>query len=172
MKRFLTTATLLSIIFGLLLMPVSAQDQNGKMQCMEKEMMNHPDCQMGVMNIPGLTDDQIMQIEKLHIAHQKKMVELKSKHELKMIELQEVMLVNPDEKKALSIIEEAGKIDIDIQKSKISNHFAVRKVLTKDQQKFFDLKNGGMSMKKDKGMNNGNCQNKDMGKENCGNCSK
>ncbi|MGE3063477.1 MAG: Spy/CpxP family protein refolding chaperone [bacterium] len=171
MKRFLTLTGMFALVSVLLMMPISAKNGDCSMQGDGKGMgmmMEHQSG--GIMNIPDLTDDQIAKIEKIGLNHQKKMAELRYKSALKMIDLHEAMQINIDEKKALSAVEELGKIDTEIQKAKISHHFQIRNILTKDQQKLFDMKRVGMKMKNEKGMKYGNNGQNNM--EDCGNCSK
>ena len=89
-----------------------------------------------------------------------------------MIDLHESMNITPNEKKALSIVEDLGKIEIEMQKIQISHHFAMRKIFTKEQLKYFDFRKNGMGFMKGKGMNNGNFGNRKMAKRDCCNCNK
>ncbi|MDD3804090.1 MAG: hypothetical protein PHW02_06895 [bacterium] len=172
MKRFMTTFGILASVALLLIMPVTAKNGNFGMNKDGMGMMNHQ--QGGIMNVPDLSEEQIAKIEKIQINHQKKAAELQYKRALKMIDLHEAMQINIDEKKALSAVEELGKIETELEKARITNHFEIRKVLTKDQQKFFDMKRMGMGMgmgmKDGKGMNNGCGGN--SSKADCGDCGK
>ena len=89
----------------------------------------------------NLTEEQKSKIEELRLAHHKKILPLKTDLNNKKTELKLLMAIdNPDMKKIESVIEEMGKIKVQIHKSCIQHKLEVRKLLTPEQQKKFDLK--------------------------------
>jgi len=173
MNKMMKSLTILAVAAVLILIPVSAKG-NLKMGCGEFGGMgmgfNGQNFGGGIMDVPDLTEEQIGKIEKAQLDHHKKMIELQYKKELKLMDLHEAMQINLDEKKALAAADEIGKIDIEMQKAKISNHFAMRKLLTKDQLKYLDMHRPGMTEGKGMGMKNGNGEPQKM--DDCRNCGK
>lgn len=171
MKKFLKIAATFTILMLVLaVIPASAKINSEK----GMGMQNCSENKDGMMNMPNLnlTEEQIAKMDKIRLTHKKSMIELKYKLELKMVDFMELMSNNPDEKKALSMIDEVSKIKTEMEKSKIMNHFAMRGILNKDQQKIFDKIGNGMIMEKGmgnhKGMNEGFNQNEGNNCNQCG----
>ncbi|MEO0233896.1 MAG: Spy/CpxP family protein refolding chaperone [candidate division WOR-3 bacterium] len=168
MKKFLTV-TLVALFIAMLFIPSYSQGmkiKNKDFQIVKQKEVKIFADDLGFLN---LTDDQKDKIDDLRAEQHKNLIELRYKLALKNFELNELMRKSPDEKKALKIVEEIGKIKLDIEKSRITNHFKIRSLLTDEQKKLFDKHFGfnrgwgfGMNYKdgfgKNRGMGfNGDC---------------
>ena len=94
----------------------------------------------GIMGIPDLTADQIQQIQKLKLQHQKEMLPLKTELKAKRLELKSLILENADQKKIDAKIDDIGKAMTKLMKKKVAHRMAIRKLLTEDQKVYFDAR--------------------------------
>jgi Spy/CpxP family protein refolding chaperone len=122
-RMILTASTLLMFVFGLVL---NAQ----------------PAPASGNSNKPGLTDEQKTKMKEMRVAHYKeisplknKMGELKArKHSLETAEKADLAAIN-------AVIDEIGKLQIQIEKSNAANRLQIRGLLTDEQRMVFDNPN-------------------------------
>lgn len=152
MKKLLTVS-LVAIFIALLFIP--SYSQGMKIKDKDFQILKQKEIKIFLddFEILNLTDEQKDKIDDLRSEQHKNMIELRYKLSMKNFELNELMRKNPDEKKALKIVEEIGKIKLDIEKSRITNHFKIRSLLTDEQKKIFD-KHFGINMGRGFGMNN------------------
>ena len=82
----------------------------------------------------NLSQDQIRKLRDLRLEYQKETLELRNTLQTKRLELQTLLASkNVDEEKADSIVEEIGKLRIDLWKKTIHYRLEMRKVLTQEQ---------------------------------------
>ncbi|MBN2011474.1 Spy/CpxP family protein refolding chaperone [candidate division KSB1 bacterium] len=98
----------------------------------------------GFMNLPNLTDEQMTQMHKLRLEHQKEMLPLQTKIKTARLEMQQLMMDQADQKTVEKKIEEIGKLKIDVAKMRYAHHLAVRNILTDEQKAVFDSHPMGM----------------------------
>ncbi|MEJ5306752.1 MAG: Spy/CpxP family protein refolding chaperone [candidate division WOR-3 bacterium] len=151
MKKLLTVS-LVALFIAVLFIP--SYSQGMKIKDKDFQIVKQKEVKIFAddFDFLNLTDDQKDKIDDLRAEQHKNLLELRYKLAMKNFELNELMRKSPDEKKALKIVEEIGKIKLDIEKSRITNHFKIRSILTDDQKKLFD-KHFGMGMGRGFGMN-------------------
>jgi len=82
----------------------------------------------------NLSQDQVKKLQDLKLEYQKETLELRNTLQTKRLELQTLLASkNVDEEKANSIVEEIGKLRIDLWKKTIHYRLEMRKVLTQEQ---------------------------------------
>lgn len=85
--------------------------------------------------IPDLTDDQRTKLQQLQIKHEKTMTDLRNQLAEKRVQLHAAMSGSTaDEKKAMKIAEELHVIELNMEKERISHHFAIANLLNNDQK--------------------------------------
>lgn len=104
----------------------------------QKKMMGH-DCMAGqgcmmLKNIPNLTDEQKVKLEKLHAEQQKRMAAAKAGMEKLHAEMQGLMKDPVDLKKIEAKIDEAAKMRADMMKKGLAHRLEVRALLTAEQK--------------------------------------
>ena len=121
MINFLTMIAILTIINGLSAQPMHRPKPPG-------------------MDALDLTDEQIGKILDLHLKLEKEVVALKAKLEIFEAELKlELTAEEFDQAKVKNLVEQKGKIFMEIELDNILNQRAVRDLLTPGQRKKFDL---------------------------------
>uniref|UniRef100_A0A7C3J6T2 Periplasmic heavy metal sensor n=1 Tax=candidate division WOR-3 bacterium TaxID=2052148 RepID=A0A7C3J6T2_UNCW3 len=163
MKKFLTITTLTLLV---LLLFVPSYSQGMKIKTKNCEVIKSKVFADNNFEMLNLTDDQKDKIDDLQAQQHKSMIEYRYKLSLKHFELAELMRKSPDEKKALKLVEEINNIKLDIEKSRISNHFKIRAILNDEQKKIFD-KNFGFGFGGFKSYNVKGRGEKIMLRENC-----
>jgi len=176
MKR-LTLISLTLIAVLLMTAPLFAQNNTAKMPCdgtgPGMNMAGKMEPGMGMMMIPDMTTDQMKKIQDLRFEHQKVMIDLKSKKELKTLDMMNMFRKDPNEKKINSAIEELEKINTQIMKERVKQHFLMRSILTDKQKEVFDMmgfkmKGNHDGMKGD--MMKGGMKDGQMMKKDCNGC--
>ncbi|HAF07144.1 MAG: Uncharacterized protein XD76_0837 [candidate division TA06 bacterium 32_111] len=137
MKKFLTVTTL-TILVLLLFVPSFSQGLKMKYKDFKGVKQEYRFFAGNSFEMLNLTDEQRDKIEDLQADQHKSMIEYLYKLSLKNFELAELMRKSPDEKKALKLVEEINRIKLDMEKSRISNHFKIRALLNDQQKKIFD----------------------------------
>ena len=92
----------------------------------------------GLMNIPDLTEDQLLTIQKLRLEHQKEMLPITSKLQSKRLELRTMMLEESDQININKKIDEIGEIRNDLMKKRMTHRVKIRNLLTDKQKLHFD----------------------------------
>lgn len=106
-----------------------------------KNAMQAP--KMGLKNIPDLTTEQLSQIEKLRLEHQKQTLPVRNKLQMAELELKSLMLDNANESKLDKQIEEIGKLRTEMMKLHTKHRLEVQKLLTDEQKVYFDARGFG-----------------------------
>ena len=132
--KFVLITLVLALMFSVY--PGFAQDVEDE----EIEMIGP---RKGLLGIPDLTADQLKQIEKLRLEHQKDVLPIRTKLQTKRLELRTLILEDKDQKEIEKKVEELGSIRTEMMKKHITHHLAIRNLLTDDQKVFFDARGFG-----------------------------
>ncbi|MBN1184443.1 MAG: Spy/CpxP family protein refolding chaperone [Bacteroidales bacterium] len=90
-------------------------------------------------NIPNLTDEQKLAIDKIKLDQKKAALETKTEIDSKKIKLNALLTTdNPDKASIDKLIDEIGKLKTDMQKKHAANLIEIRKLLTEEQKVYFD----------------------------------
>ncbi|MCX7696286.1 MAG: Spy/CpxP family protein refolding chaperone [Bacteroidales bacterium] len=85
--------------------------------------------------IPNLTEEQRSKLQQLQIKHEKIMTDLRNSLFEKKAQLHSAMSGSTaDEKKALKLAEEMHAIELNMEKERISHHFAIANLLNNEQK--------------------------------------
>ncbi len=110
------------------------------------------------MGIPGLTDDQKTQIEKLRTAHQKDMLALKNQVAENRAHYRTLMTADKPDMNAINKnIDEYTGLRAAMMKKQAAHQQDIRKLLTDEQRLAFDSRKGGEGHRM--GMGFGQCPN-------------
>jgi Spy/CpxP family protein refolding chaperone len=91
------------------------------------------------LNIPGLTDDQKVQIRELRLRQMESVIPLRNQIREKRARLATILTTQPvDMVAAETIADDLGKLNASLLKLMIRHDQALRNILTKDQQVIFD----------------------------------
>jgi len=92
-----------------------------------------------LLNIPGLSEDQKAEIDKLHLKQLEAMTPLKNRIREKSARLETLLTTMPFDLNAADVVsDDLGKIHTEILKLMIRHDQALRNLLTPDQQVIFD----------------------------------
>jgi len=105
-------------------------------------------------SIPGLDDATAAKIEQLRTEHMKSVIALRAKTKSAQVDFRSMMRKdNPDESAILSKQKEISSMKGELAASQLKHRFAVMKLLTPEQQKFFQERRGrGIGEGRGKGM--------------------
>ena len=85
-----------------------------------------------------LSDQQIQQLEKLHLQLEKNLISLQADLKVAKLDLREIMMqTNIDEEAALDKLDQVSSIKANIAKMKLQQKFGASKILTADQRAQF-----------------------------------
>ncbi len=85
-----------------------------------------------------LTEDEIAKIKEIRYNTRKKIIELKSKIELKELELKKLLdEEQPNEKEVYSLVKEIGNLRTQIRMEQIKEILEIKKILPAEKQKIF-----------------------------------
>ncbi|NBC82545.1 MAG: hypothetical protein GVY19_04105 [Bacteroidetes bacterium] len=94
-------------------------------------------------NLPGITDEQLNQIETLRVGHFKKMNTLRNEVALKRAELAQLETTdNRDDKAVNAKIDKLYQVKTQMAKERSTHRQQVRNLLTDDQKVYFDARRG------------------------------
>ncbi len=111
-----------------------------------------PRMQQKMEGTPGLDDATAAKIEQLRADHQKAAIALRAKMKAAQVDFRMMMQKdNPDESAILSKQKEISGIRGELAASRLKHQFAVRKLLTPEQQKLF-RKHGARGIGQGRGM--------------------
>lgn len=85
-----------------------------------------------------LSTEQMNQMKKLRLEHQKEILPIQTKIKTARLEMQTLKLDQADQNSIEKKIEEIGKLRIELQKKRYAHHLAVREILTDEQKAIFD----------------------------------
>lgn len=138
-----TMKTKLVLTAFLILFIVSVS--NSYAQPMDDKPMDDGIMRMGrrMMDLPDLTTDQITAIHKLRIEHQKEMLPIRTKLHAQRLELQALMLQEPNQKQLDNKIEQIGEIRTELMKKRMAHRLKIRDLLTDEQKAIFDTQGFG-----------------------------
>jgi len=139
MKKSVLLTALLLIAYTTVSTSVMAQkDREVEVK---KKVIVHDDETGPFCNIPGLTDAQRDNIEKLQLEHQKKVRLIHATLKEKRAHLETLRLAdNPDTQKINKTIDEIAGMQADLMKERESHRQAVRSGLSEEQKAWFDSK--------------------------------
>ena len=160
-NNFFIKGIILIILFSMILIEVSAQERNADLKVKKNphEQAASPtpppsppsppppppppdidqDDMPPPLNLPDLTDDQKVKIDKLHLKQMESMTPLKNQIREKRARLATILTTTPVDMNAADLVaDELGKIHTLILKLMISQDQALRNLLTPDQQIIFD----------------------------------
>jgi Spy/CpxP family protein refolding chaperone len=100
----------------------------------------------GFINLPDLTPEQMAQMKKLHLEHQKEMLPIRTKIKSAELDMQQLLMDKADQKMIYKKIEEIGMLKIEVAKLRYTQHLAVRTILTDEQKAKFDAMPIGMGL--------------------------
>ena len=112
----------------------------------DPEKMMGKGCMMMCNQLPNLSAEQKVTLEKLHLNHQKLMAAAKADIEKQTLEMKAMIKDPVDVKKIEAEIDEIAKRTADMQKKCLAHHLAVRALLTVEQKAKFDEMGCGMMM--------------------------
>jgi Spy/CpxP family protein refolding chaperone len=100
---------------------------------------NHGQMMNCKADIPDLTDEQKAQLDKMQVEHMKIMQPMHNKMNEKQAVLHTLETADQaDMPKINSLIEEMGKLRIEMMKERVKHHQDVRKILNEKQRLYFD----------------------------------
>jgi Spy/CpxP family protein refolding chaperone len=153
MKTKLVSAIM---VMAILFAAVPAMSQPGK----DCKQHNHSGIEGKAHNcaLPGLTDDQVKQIDQLKLKHLKEILPLQNTLKEKQARLRTLETAEKADMAAINkTIDEMAVLRADIMKKKASHHQEVRKLLTEEQRIVFDTRGPGHKKQGPKGKHAGPC---------------
>ena len=130
MKRY---AMLITFVFTLFLSVSLVFSQP-----MGKGMRPDFDSGKRLMKQLDLSIEQMNQMKKLRLEHQKEMLPIQTKIKTARLEMETLKLDQADQNSVEKKIEDIGKLKIELQKKRYAHHQAVREILTDEQKAIFD----------------------------------
>lgn len=134
-RRIITTLILTAVLLSAFAIPAMAKGNMNNDARPIEQFKNGAGRMIEPLN---LTEEQMDKMQQMRFENQKWMIDMKAKLEHKMLELREYTHMNPNEKKALAVAEEIGKLRTEMEKNRISQHFKMRNLLTAEQKEIFD----------------------------------
>ena len=89
-----------------------------------------------------LSEEQLKQIEELHLNFQKESLPAKNKIREKWAQLHTLITESGDQSKIDKLIDEIGDLQVSIGKQRIKTHLKIRELLTEEQKIKFDTRLG------------------------------
>ena len=87
---------------------------------------------------PQLSETELKKVKEIHYKTQKKIIEIKSKIELKELELRHLLeSETPKENEIYSLVKEIGNLKTQMRMEKIKSILEIRKILPKEKWKLF-----------------------------------
>jgi len=143
-KKMFHLLTLSLFVVMVAISPLQAAEGCKKMKAEGCEMMKAKGCMMMCSQLPNLTAEQKVKLEKLHLDCQKMMPAAKAEMEKQALEMKALMKDPVDVKKVEAKIDELAKMHADMQKKCLAQRLAVRALLTDEQKTKFDEMGCGM----------------------------
>ena len=112
-------------------------------------------------NIPDLTEEQKLAIQKIRLEQKKEALTAKTELDAKRVKLQTLIASdNPDKAAIDKLIDEMGAIKANMQKKHAVNMIEIRKLLSEEQKIYFDnhILSRGFGMANGQGRGHGNGQ--------------